>query len=73
MGGSANMHGLNRKGAGEQCFHLARHLIPTADREAWVEMLAEVTAGADTCLVFVNELSALSNIDFPNSPSALNC
>lgn len=71
--GSKNVLGLNRKGVGKHCFHLARHLISVTDREARVEILVEVTAAADTCLVFGNELSAILNIDLANSLSALNC
>lgn len=48
-------------------------MILSTDLEAWLEMLVEVSAGGDTCLVFVNELSALLNSDFPNVLSALNC
>lgn len=47
-------------------------MILIADLEAWLEVLVEVSAGADTFLVFVNELSALLSIDFPNSLSALS-
>lgn len=46
-------------------------MILITDLEAWLEVLVEVSAGADTFLVFVNELSALLSIDFPNSLSAL--
>lgn len=61
------------EGVGRWCFRVARHMILSTDLEAWLEMLVEVSAGGDTCLVFVNELSALLNSDFPNVLSALNC
>lgn len=35
--------------------------------------LVEVTAAADTCLVFGNELSAILNIDFTSSVHPVSC
>lgn len=38
-----------------------------------MEILVEVTAAADTCLVFGNELSAILNIDLTDSLNAFSC